>query len=78
MSPGYGWDGISAALLGSCEPVGAILGSLVFGALRSGSMYLGRMYSVPSDFIYMLEGITMLFIAAPALLRKLKIMSKDA
>ena len=78
MSPGYGWDGISAALLGSCEPVGAILGAFVFGALRSGSMYLGRMYSVPSDFIYMLEGVTMLFIAAPALLRKLKIAQKKA
>lgn len=78
MSPGYGWDGISAALLGSCEPLGTILGSLVFGALRSGSMYLGRMYSVPSDFIYMLEGLTMLFIAAPALLRKLKIVQKKS
>lgn len=72
MSPGYGWDGISAALLGGCEPFGVILGSLVFGALRSGSMYLGRMYSVPSDFIYMLEGTMMLFIAAPAILRRLK------
>lgn len=72
MSPGYGWDGVSASLLGSCEPFGVILGALVFGALRSGSMYLGRMYSVPSDFIYMLEGTTMLFIAAPAILRRLK------
>ena len=72
MSPGYGWDGVSAALLGACEPFGVIVGALVFGALRSGSMYLGRMYSVPSDFIYMLEGTMLLFIAAPALLRKLK------
>lgn len=78
MSPGYGWDGVSAALLGSCEPFGVILGSFVFGALRSGSMYLGRMYSVPSDFIYMLEGTMMLFIAAPAILRKLKRETKKA
>ena len=72
MSPGYGWDGVSAALLGGGEPLGTVLGTLVFGALRSGSMYLGRMYSVPSDFIYMLEGSMLFFIAAPTILHRLK------
>ena len=72
MSPGYGWDGVSAALLGSCQPVGVLFGALVFGALRNGSMYLSRSYAVPSDFIYMIEGIMMLFIAAPAILHKLR------
>ncbi|MEG1523675.1 MAG: ABC transporter permease [Clostridia bacterium] len=71
MSPGYGWDGLSAALLGSCEPFGGVLGSLVFGAMRSGSIYLSRTTSIPSDFIYVIEGTLMIFVATPALMRRL-------
>lgn len=71
MSPGYGWDGMSAALLGANEPFGVLLGSLVFGAMRSGGIYLARTTKTPSDFIYVIEGILMLFIATPALLRRM-------
>lgn len=72
MSPGYGWDGMSAALLGGCEPIGVIFGSLVFGAMRSGGIYLSRTTDIPSDFIYVIEGILMMFIATPMLLRRLQ------
>jgi len=71
MSPGYGWDGMSAALLGGCEPIGTILGSLVFGAMRAGGIYMARVTDTPSDFIYVIEGVLMLFIATPAILRKM-------
>ena len=69
MTTGYGWDGIAAALLGAGEPFGNIAGSLVYGALRAGSLYLSRMTDVNSDFIYVIEGIMILFIAMPEMMR---------
>jgi ABC-type uncharacterized transport system permease subunit len=71
MSPGYGFDGMAAALLGGLEPVGLIFGSLVFGAMRSGSIYLSRTTTTPADFIYVIEGLLILFIATPSIIRRL-------
>lgn len=71
ISPGYGWDGMSAALLGGCGPFGTILGSVVFGALRSGGIYMSRVTTLPADFISVIEGILLLFVAAPAIMRRL-------
>ena len=70
MTTNYGWDGIAAALLGGGEPIGNFFGSLVYGALRAGGLNLSRMTDVNSDFIFVIEGVMLLFIATPELMRR--------
>lgn len=71
FSPGYGWDGMAAALLGGCEPITTVLGAVVFGTLRSGGMNMSIKSAVPADFIYIVEGVLVIFIATPFFLRNI-------
>jgi simple sugar transport system permease protein len=71
FSPGYGWDGLAVALVGGLNPVGSMLASILFGALRSGGMVMARSTGVPLDINIMLQGLVILFVAAPALIRSL-------
>ena len=71
FSPGYGWDGLAVALVGGLNPVGSMLASILFGALRSGGMIMARSTGVPLDINILLQGFVILFVAAPALIRSL-------
>ncbi|MCK5670467.1 ABC transporter permease [Candidatus Bathyarchaeota archaeon] len=71
FSPGYGWDGLAVALVGGLNPVGSMLASILFGALRSGGMIMARSTGVPLDINILLQGLVILFVAAPALIRSL-------
>lgn len=76
MTTNYGWDGIAAALLGGGEPFGNLAGSLVYGALRAGALNLSRMTDVNSDFVFVIEGVMLLFIATPELMRRFRMKEK--
>ena len=69
FSPGYGWDGLAVALVGGLDPFGSMLASILFGALRSGGMIMARATGVPLDINILLQGLVILFVAAPALIR---------
>ena len=69
FSPGYGWDGLAVALVGGLDPFGSLLASILFGALRSGGMIMARASGVPTDINILLQGLVILFVAAPALMR---------
>jgi ABC-type uncharacterized transport system permease subunit len=71
FSPGYGWDGLAVALVGGLNPVGSMLASILFGALRSGGVVMARSTGVPLDINILLQGLVILFVAAPALIRSL-------
>ncbi len=71
FSPGYGWDGLAVALVGGLNPVGSMLASILFGALRSGGMIMARSTGVPLDINILIQGLVILFVAAPALIRSL-------
>ncbi len=71
FSPGYGWDGLAVALVGGLNPVGSMLASILFGALRSGGMIMARSTGVPLDINILLQGLVILFVAAPTLIRNL-------
>lgn len=71
FSPGYGWDGLAVALVGGLDPVGSLLASILFGALRSGGMIMSRGTGVPLDINILLQGLVILFVAAPTLIRGL-------
>jgi len=67
----YGFDGITVALLGRAKPLGAVLAGLLFGALHVGGTYAegATLGQVPANIVQVLEGLIVLFVAAPALIR---------
>jgi len=69
-TPGtYGFDGITVALLGRAKPAGVVLAGLLFGALNAGGTNVAGITSVPVDIVQVLEGLIVLFVAAPPLIR---------
>ncbi len=67
----YGPDGITVALLGRAKPWGTVMAGLLFGALHVGGTYVegATLGQVPADIVQVLEGLIVLFVAAPALIR---------
>jgi len=64
-----GFDGITVALLGRARPAGVVLAGLLFGALDAGGTYMNAATAVPTDLVPVLEGLIVLFVAAPPLIR---------
>lgn len=70
MSPGYGFDAIAIAFLSRGSISGVVLASLFFAALRSGANIIQRSAGVPITIVYIIEGLTVLFIAIALALEK--------
>jgi simple sugar transport system permease protein len=68
---GYGFDAIALALLGKSHPLGVVLSSLLFGALRAGAQNMQGVAEVPIDLTSIVQGLIIVFIAAPAIIRAL-------
>jgi general nucleoside transport system permease protein len=71
VDAGYGFDGITVALLGRATPWGTVLAALLFGALRAGSLSMQARTGVPVDLVTVLQALIVLFIAAPQLVRQI-------
>jgi simple sugar transport system permease protein len=69
FSAGYGFDSIALALLGNSHPVGVVLASLLFGFLRGGGARMQSVAGVPAEIIRIVQGMVIVFIAAPAIIR---------
>jgi general nucleoside transport system permease protein len=65
----YGIEGITVALLGRARPFGIVLAALLFGALDTGGTAMAAATPVPSDIVQVIEGLIVLFVAAPPLIR---------
>jgi general nucleoside transport system permease protein len=65
----YGFDGITVALLGRAKPSGVVMAGLLFGALNAGGTNVAASTPVPNDIVQVLEGLIVLFVAAPPLIR---------
>jgi general nucleoside transport system permease protein len=65
----YGFDGITVALLGRGSPVGVVLAALLFGALHAGGTNMEAATQVPSDVVQVLQGLIVLLVAAPPLIK---------
>jgi ABC-type uncharacterized transport system permease subunit len=65
----YGIDGITVALLGRARPAGVVLAALLFGALNAGGTAMAASTTVPADIVEVIEGLIVLFVAAPPLTR---------
>jgi general nucleoside transport system permease protein len=69
IDAGFGFDGITVALLGRAKPGGTVLAGLLFGALRAGGVTMQARTGIPIDLVTVVQAVVVLFIAAPALVR---------
>jgi simple sugar transport system permease protein len=69
FSPGFGFDGIAVALIGASSPLGVIPAALVLGAIRSGAVVMDRTTDIPADFVVVIQGLILVFLSVPGLLR---------
>jgi len=71
FSTGYGFDSIALALLGNSHPLGVVLASLLFGFMRGGAARMQSVAGTPVEIIRIIQGMLIIFIAAPAIIRSL-------
>lgn len=72
-NPGLGWDGMLIALLGSHNPIGVLIASVFYAAIKTGSEYIGIYTNVPKDIVAIIQGIVILFLSAKFIFERLKI-----
>jgi ABC-type uncharacterized transport system permease subunit len=69
FSAGYGFDSIALALLGKSHPLGVVLSGLLFGILRGGATSMQSLARIPIHIISVIQGMVIIFVAAPAIIR---------
>ncbi|RUY27771.1 ABC transporter permease [Mesorhizobium sp. M7A.F.Ca.US.001.04.2.1] len=70
FAPGFGFDGLIAALLANGSPVATIFTALLFGALRNGSLLLEVDTSASREIITVIQALIILSVSAQVLVRK--------
>lgn len=69
-SPGYGFTGISVALVGKNHPIGVIASGLLFGILANGERKM-QIAGIPKEVVGLIQGIIIIFIAGEAMFKYL-------
>lgn len=77
FSTGYGFDAIALALLGNNNPLGVVLASLLFGFLRGGAARMQSVAGTPVELINIIQGLVIIFVAAPEIIRGLYRLKKQ-
>jgi len=62
---GLGFDGIGVALIGRNHPLGIILASIFFGALKNGGRYMEYTAGVYSELVEAINGLIIIALAVP-------------
>lgn len=71
-TPGYGFDGMTVAILAANNPALVPIGALFLAYIRVGTDVMARVTSVPNESVNIIQGIIMLLITASAFLSKTK------
>lgn len=71
FSSGYGFEGVAVAVLGT-SPLSVIFSALLFGALKAGGIMLNYGSNLSSNFIQALQGLVILIVSAPFLIKNIK------
>lgn len=66
---GFGFEGISVALIGGNNPIGCVLAGLLYGALKYGGSKIQPKIGAPYEIISIIMGTIVLFIAMPKLIK---------
>jgi simple sugar transport system permease protein len=69
FSMGYGFDAIAIALLGKTHPLGVVIASILFAAMRNGATRMQFLTQIPVDVISVIQALILLFVAADAIIR---------
>ncbi|MBB3932301.1 simple sugar transport system permease protein [Kaistia hirudinis] len=70
FAPGFGFDGVIAALLANGSPIGTIVTALFFGALRNGSLLLEVDTTASREIITVIQALIILAVSAQILVRR--------
>lgn len=70
FAPGFGFDGLIAALLANGSPIGTVATALFFGALRSGSLLLEVQTRASREIITVVQALIILCVSAEVLVRR--------
>ena len=68
--PGYGFTGLSVALVGSSHPLGVIAGALLFGILDNGSRQM-QLAGIPKEITGIIQAVILIFIAGELIVKYL-------
>lgn len=69
FSKNVGFDGIAAALLGSANPLGVIISSILLGMLQTGANSMQRGVGVPANIVSIIQALIIIFVLAGNVLR---------
>ncbi len=72
FSVGFGFDGLTAALMGRLNPLGTLLGAVFFGALKNGGASMEILTNIPRDMVVVIQGLILLTVTAQALFKFLR------
>lgn len=64
FSPGFGMQGLVAAVLANGSPVAAVIFALVLGGLQSGGEELQRQAGIPIAFVFIVQGLAIMLLVA--------------
>ncbi|MEA4907684.1 MAG: ABC transporter permease [Chloroflexi bacterium] len=67
FSSDFGFDGVTVALMGRLNPLGALLSAIFFGALKNGGSLMELEVNVPRDMVVVLQGLILLIVTAQTL-----------
>ncbi|MCC5973002.1 MAG: ABC transporter permease [Rubellimicrobium sp.] len=70
FAPGFGFDGVIAALLANGHPLGVVVVALFFGALRAGSLLMEVETSARREIITVIPAFLILCVSAQFLFRR--------
>lgn len=72
FSPGYGFLGLTVALLGQLNPWGILIASGIYASLTNGATIMEQLTSVPYPLVNILQGLIVVLMTAAGLLRWLR------
>lgn len=71
-TPGYGFDGMTVAILAANNPALVPIGALFLAYIRIGTDVMARTSNVPNEAVSIIQGIVMILITASAFLSNFK------
>lgn len=70
---GIGFDGIAVALLGANNPLGVLLGAILFGSLKYGSLNMPNEAGIPPEVVSIVIAVIIFFVASSYIIEQLVI-----